>query len=104
VRGSPPDLIDLPPGCAFYERCAYATDDCLRVDPALESVGEGRGHTAACLRSATVAANWRAAQMAAAVEMAGPNGEARDGASSLVAAAAGAAPRASGPVGAAGQP
>ena len=29
--GMTPSLLDLPPGCAFRERCARATDDCVDV-------------------------------------------------------------------------
>ena len=32
IAGSPPNLIDLPPGCAFYPRCSYRRDRC-RSDP-----------------------------------------------------------------------
>lgn len=48
IPGSPPDLADLPRGCAFAPRCAYARDICLARQPALESVGES--HLARCLR------------------------------------------------------
>lgn len=33
IPGSPPDLRDLPPGCAFAPRCAFATDICRRSEP-----------------------------------------------------------------------
>ena len=76
VRGSPPDLIDLPPGCAFQPRCPYATEECLRIDPALEPVGDTSGHSAACLRSSAVAADWRAVQVASQGEANGANPDA----------------------------
>ena len=46
IPGSPPDLIDLPSGCKFHPRCAFATDKCVQHEPALETVGPG--HEAAC--------------------------------------------------------
>jgi peptide/nickel transport system ATP-binding protein len=46
IPGSPPDLIDLPSGCKFHARCAFATDRCKQEEPELEPVGPG--HTAAC--------------------------------------------------------
>jgi oligopeptide/dipeptide ABC transporter ATP-binding protein len=33
MPGSPPDLIDPPPGCRFYPRCPQAMDKCSREDP-----------------------------------------------------------------------
>ena len=32
IPGSPPDLQDMPSGCAFHPRCGYAFDQC-RADP-----------------------------------------------------------------------
>ena len=46
IEGLPPDLIGLPPGCAFRPRCKYAIDRCATEVPALAQVSEG--HTAAC--------------------------------------------------------
>lgn len=39
IPGSPPDLINLPSGCPFHPRCAFATDKCKQEDPSLEEVG-----------------------------------------------------------------
>ncbi len=33
LSGEPPNLADLPSGCAFHPRCAYATDVCRRESP-----------------------------------------------------------------------
>ncbi|MEQ8765679.1 MAG: ABC transporter ATP-binding protein [Planctomycetota bacterium] len=50
ISGQPPDLAELPPGCAFEPRCPLRTDECTKAPPPLEPVpGEGRG--AACLHS-----------------------------------------------------
>ncbi len=46
VEGSPPDLIEPPPGCKFSPRCAYAADICREVEPPLRTVGQR--HLAAC--------------------------------------------------------
>ncbi len=46
IMGSVPDLITPPPGCLFYDRCAYRQKDCLSAPPPLEAVGEN--HTCAC--------------------------------------------------------
>jgi peptide/nickel transport system ATP-binding protein len=46
ILGSPPDLIDLPPGCKFHPRCPFATRRCREEDPPLEQVGPD--HYAAC--------------------------------------------------------
>jgi len=38
IPGSPPDLADLPPGCAFAPRCGYATAVCTQSVPRLQPV------------------------------------------------------------------
>jgi peptide/nickel transport system ATP-binding protein len=38
IPGAPPDLANLPAGCAFAARCLRASDLCRRVVPALEDV------------------------------------------------------------------
>jgi peptide/nickel transport system ATP-binding protein len=47
IPGRPPNLLDLPRGCAFAPRCAYATDQCREERPELEASDEP-GHTFAC--------------------------------------------------------
>ena len=39
IRGEPPDLVDMPAGCAFAPRCRYVTERCLKETPVLEEVG-----------------------------------------------------------------
>ena len=46
IEGAPPDLMDLPAGCAFRPRCRYAVDRCAEETPPLLPVADG--HTAAC--------------------------------------------------------
>jgi oligopeptide transport system ATP-binding protein len=48
IDGLPPDLIYLPPGCPFYERCSYRVDRCQEENPSLEMVAPG--HRVACWR------------------------------------------------------
>src|SRR5215475_2868589 len=48
IKGSPPSLINLPGGCSFHPRCAYAGTDgipCRTVVPELISDGD---HAVAC--------------------------------------------------------
>ncbi len=47
IPGNPPDLVDLPEGCAFQPRCHISQSDCLNSVPAL--ISAGRAHTVACL-------------------------------------------------------
>ncbi|MDO5604492.1 MAG: ABC transporter ATP-binding protein [Paracoccus sp. (in: a-proteobacteria)] len=42
IPGSPPDLLDPPPGCRFAERCPFATDLCRSDAPPLRELGEER--------------------------------------------------------------
>lgn len=46
IQGSPPDLMNLPEGCAFHPRCKYATELCKKEVPVLRCIGED--HKAAC--------------------------------------------------------
>jgi peptide/nickel transport system ATP-binding protein len=52
IPGSPPDLIDLPPGCKFHIRCPYATERCKEEEPVLQPFG--RDHAVACYYSEQV--------------------------------------------------
>lgn len=54
IPGSPPDLIEPPPGCKFHLRCPFVTDRCRREQPPL--VMEDRGHSVACFESDRVLA------------------------------------------------
>jgi oligopeptide transport system ATP-binding protein len=49
VPGLPPDLLVLPPGCPFAERCPYTADQCVEAMPPLEAT-DREDHTAACWR------------------------------------------------------
>ncbi len=47
IRGAPPSLINLPPGCPFSPRCPLVREDCLQSEPVLD-VTETVEHRAAC--------------------------------------------------------
>jgi len=48
LPGDPPSPVDVPSGCAFRTRCAYAQAACAERRPVLEPVAEA--HMAACHR------------------------------------------------------
>jgi oligopeptide/dipeptide ABC transporter ATP-binding protein len=48
IPGSPPDLVDPPPGCRFSPRCPFACEICQQEEPKL--VEMGRDNWAACHR------------------------------------------------------
>lgn len=46
IPGMVPNILDLPPGCRFQDRCEACTEECRKEEPVLKSVkGE---HKAAC--------------------------------------------------------
>jgi peptide/nickel transport system ATP-binding protein len=45
IKGLPPSLINLPPGCSFHPRCPYVMDVCRTDDPLLRGDGS---HAEAC--------------------------------------------------------
>src|SRR5206468_7190925 len=49
VEGSPPSLINLPPGCPFAPRCPMRLSVCLELEPDLDPT-KHPGHRAACHR------------------------------------------------------
>ncbi len=42
IPGNPPNLLHLPQGCAFAERCDHQKEKCLEDRPLLRSVSDGR--------------------------------------------------------------
>jgi peptide/nickel transport system ATP-binding protein len=46
IPGTPPSLLNLPPGCSFHPRCAYAHERCQQELPPLYSIDAG--HDSAC--------------------------------------------------------
>jgi oligopeptide/dipeptide ABC transporter ATP-binding protein len=47
IEGSPPSLINAPPGCRFRPRCPHAFEKCVE-EPALENRVEEPGHLDRC--------------------------------------------------------
>ncbi len=41
IPGQPPDLANLPPGCAFYPRCSFREDRCQQSEPPTVERPEG---------------------------------------------------------------
>jgi peptide/nickel transport system ATP-binding protein len=46
IVGTPPDLINPPPGCKFNPRCPHAQEICRTVEPELKRIGDN--HSVAC--------------------------------------------------------
>src|SRR3954471_16014693 len=53
IVGSPPSLVNMPPGCPFAPRCPLHIPECDAAEPPLFDVGPG--HTAACIRNEELA-------------------------------------------------
>ena len=53
ILGSPPSLLNMPPGCPFAPRCPLHIAACDQDEPLLFQVGAG--HSAACIRTEEVA-------------------------------------------------
>ncbi len=49
IEGQPPDLVRLPEGCAFRERCRWAIEKCATDTPLLMEAGDN--HWSACWRA-----------------------------------------------------
>jgi oligopeptide/dipeptide ABC transporter ATP-binding protein len=56
IAGSPPSLINLPPGCPFSPRCPLREPICETEEPALRKT-DGLNHFAACHFSDTLSAD-----------------------------------------------
>jgi oligopeptide transport system ATP-binding protein len=55
IPGQPPDLANLPMGCAFAQRCAHTTERCRATVPVLAPLSPGR--EAACFEHAALLAS-----------------------------------------------
>jgi oligopeptide/dipeptide ABC transporter ATP-binding protein len=48
IAGSPPDLVEPPPGCRFFDRCSLRQEACRTWET--ELLATGPGHTSRCRR------------------------------------------------------
>ena len=55
IEGVVPGLLELPPGCRFYNRCSYATPQCETTPPMLEAVSSQ--HYVNCLHWKEIASD-----------------------------------------------
>ena len=55
IEGQPPDLINVPAGCSFRERCRYSIDRCAEEVPPLQKLSES--HLSACFVAETLASD-----------------------------------------------
>ncbi len=58
IQGQPPDLINLPAGCSFRDRCRFAVERCAVEYPPLKEVASG--HMSACWESDKLEARMKA--------------------------------------------
>ncbi|MBI3287000.1 MAG: ABC transporter ATP-binding protein [Chloroflexi bacterium] len=58
IDGLPPDLIALPIGCPFYDRCPYHFGKCLEENPTLDARVASSQHKAACWADVTKERVW----------------------------------------------
>ena len=49
IPGMVPDLLHLPPGCRFADRCSRVTDECRMTRPQIDAE-RAEGNDVACLR------------------------------------------------------
>jgi peptide/nickel transport system ATP-binding protein len=62
IIGSPPSMVNMPPGCPFGPRCPLHIPECDKEEPPLFQLGPD--HNAACIRTDEVArAHGRAAEV-----------------------------------------
>jgi peptide/nickel transport system ATP-binding protein len=52
IPGSPPDLLNPPPGCRFHPRCKFAKPVCKKDDPAYTELE--KGHFVSCHMAVTL--------------------------------------------------
>lgn len=63
IRGSVPELVDLPPGCPFAGRCRFTIDACHTTPPPPTPLAHG--HQVRCIRIEAVAAEAAGREVAA---------------------------------------
>jgi oligopeptide/dipeptide ABC transporter ATP-binding protein len=63
IKGAPPSVINMPPGCKFRPRCPHAFEKCME-EPELENQVETPGHLDRCWLDVEVKRSVRAATIA----------------------------------------
>ncbi|HEY8346617.1 MAG TPA: ABC transporter ATP-binding protein [Symbiobacteriaceae bacterium] len=58
IKGSIPNIVNLPPGCRFHPRCDYATPQCRAQEPPIQVID---GRRVACWHVDQVLANTKTA-------------------------------------------
>jgi peptide/nickel transport system ATP-binding protein len=53
IEGLVPDLLALPPGCRFADRCPMVVEECKKAEPDLVSVDDDE-HLSRCIRASEV--------------------------------------------------
>jgi peptide/nickel transport system ATP-binding protein len=53
IRGSVPELVDLPPGCPFAGRCSFTVDACQTTTPPPTMLPDD--HAVRCIRLEEIA-------------------------------------------------
>ena len=41
IEGNPPNMLDLPSGCVFHNRCEFCQERCTEVEPEVVDFGDG---------------------------------------------------------------
>jgi peptide/nickel transport system ATP-binding protein len=55
IEGLVPDLLALPPGCRFADRCPMVVEECKKAEPDLVDVGDDHvEHLSRCIRASEV--------------------------------------------------
>ncbi|NUP46969.1 MAG: ABC transporter ATP-binding protein [Catenulispora sp.] len=78
IPGTPPSVVNLPPGCPFAPRCPLRTEICLEREPALLPV-LGAEHEAACHHSDQLVNHERAMEIFSTDPNAVPGAGPQDG-------------------------
>lgn len=54
IKGNPPSMAAIPPGCPFSPRCPMAQERCFQVEPSLGPADASEGHLSSCHRLAEI--------------------------------------------------